>query len=243
LETSCRPAHSACWPTRWTGRARLPLSTMCRFLRRSTAASTAESAPPVTLSASSTIGLSPAALAAAAACGDTATLSIPLTSCVALSIEAASAEGSFLELSKTRISGSVWTPGNRFRASDTAWDPEPGTSKPPAVRCFVCCAANGTAATTSTIHTPRTSRLRRVTNRSSRSMAARMPEVISRGADSVGFSPCPFGSVSPSIWPCFSARARIQSRGPKAHSARQGGSDGASDRRPGARRRYGPAAG
>ena len=45
---------------------------------------------------------------------------------MALSIEAASAAGSFLLLSKTRISGSVWTPGKRLSASETAWEPGAG---------------------------------------------------------------------------------------------------------------------
>ena len=77
FETSCRPLHSACWPTRWIGTA--PSLHTSAFLRTFTAASTLWSVSPVTCSGISTIAWSPAPLAAATAAGETATPSTPLT--------------------------------------------------------------------------------------------------------------------------------------------------------------------
>ncbi len=171
FETSCRPLQNACWPTRWIGT--VPSLDTPASLRIFTAASTLWSVSPVTLRAIRTIG-ELEALAAATACGDTDTPSTPRTAPAALSMEARSAAASWRRLSNTKISGSVCTPGNRLRSCETASDWDPGTSKPPAVRCLVCCAANGSDARRRTIQTPRTRRRRRETKPPSRSMAACM---------------------------------------------------------------------
>ena len=60
----------------------------------------------------------------------------------------------------------------RLSALSTSEEPEPGTSKPPLVRCLVCWLISGTEATTSSSHVINTSFLRVRTNAESRFMAA-----------------------------------------------------------------------
>ena len=181
FDTSCMPAHRACWPTTCTGTGTSAVSVVRPSSSRSSrAASTAWSGVPLTARGSSETGWSPAAFAAwIASCG-AATLSIPEILPTVSSTAAVSFCGSPLRLSNTRISGSLWAPGNPFSASVTATESEPGTSNPPDVKFLVCCAAKGREARRTTIHTPSTSRLRRVTNRSSRSMADCMTPMNSR---------------------------------------------------------------
>ena len=172
FDTSCMPAHSACWPTTCTGTGTSAVTVVRpRCSRSSRAASTAWSGEPLTARGSSETSSSPAAFAAWIALCGAATLSIPAIFFTVSSTAAVSFCGSPLRLSKTRISGSLWTPGKFFSESVTATEPEPGTSNPPDVRFLVCCAAKGREARRTMAHTPRTSFLRRVTNRSSRSMA------------------------------------------------------------------------
>ena len=175
FDRSCMPAHSACWPTRWIGTAAPSPLRMSAFLRISAAASAVRSAEPVTLSAISTIGLSAAARAACSNCGTTCTPSTPLAASTALVIEASSPALSSFVLSKTKTSFSDSTPGNCLIELATNVDCEPGTSKPPAVRCFVCIAKNGRETTRRTIQVPRTNLRRREMKLPSRSMAACIP--------------------------------------------------------------------
>ncbi len=155
LERSCMPAHRACRPTRWIGDTASSPSRMSAFLRISAAASTVVSAEPVTWSAIRMIG-SELARAACSNSGTTCTPSTPFVALTALVIAASVFALSPLVLSKTNTSFSASTPGNFLIEAATNDACEPGTSKPPAVRCLLCIAKNGRASTRSAIQIPRT---------------------------------------------------------------------------------------
>ena len=167
------PAQSPPWPTMCSGTA-APSSPMSRLRRICDASSTLSSRLAVTTSGMTWIG-SVALRAASSASGVARTPSTSLKpSFCTLSTAAASACGSPRRLSKTIASVSDCAPGMPASASDTALDSEPGTSKPPPVRLDVWRAASGAAPIRSTIQMPRTSRRRRETKRSSRSIVGCM---------------------------------------------------------------------
>ena len=183
LETSCIAAQSACCPTTCTGTAACAWPSTSRFLRRSTAASIALSALPLITSGINTVSCLTDAFAYAIDCGVSETL---LTCRIPVAARSIAATRSLLlccSLSKTITSDWECTLGNWLSASAAASEPEPGTSKPPAVRCSVWWAANGSAATSSTIQRPRTTRRLRATSRISRSIARCIGQYIPhRGA-------------------------------------------------------------
>ena len=189
FERSCMPAQSACKPTRWIGLTASSPSRMSAFLRISAAASAVWSAVPVTLRAIRTIGLSTPARAACSNSGTTCTPSTPFAASTALVIAASVFAVSPAVLSKTNTSFSASTPGKFLIDSATNVDCEPGTSKPPAVRCFPCIAKNGSETTRRVIQAPSTNLRRREMKLPSRSIAACMIELVTQPRAPVGISP------------------------------------------------------
>ncbi len=112
---------------------------------------------------------------ASAAAGGSVTSSIPATSArtrvTAAARSAAVAPGA--ACSATAIP-SAFSPNSSCSDSLTACDWLPGTSKPPPVKCSVCLAANGSAASTITTQIPTTHRRRRPSTAASRFIASRM---------------------------------------------------------------------
>ena len=152
LLRSCMPAQSAVWPTRYgftSSTAAVPRSS-----RRSTARSAISSASPSRRSGSTRIVSRPASrLAAAAAagvsvaCGRSA--AIAATRSTWPRRPAGVAPGW-----RASTTARLWrcAPSKRSTARSTASELEPGTTKPPAVRCSVWRAAKGTAATSTSSH-------------------------------------------------------------------------------------------
>ena len=174
LDSSCMPAHRPPWPTMCSGTA-APSSPMSRLTRIWDASSTLSSRLAVTTSGMSTTGSAAVAGGVQRLRRRAHALDVleAFPSCT-LSTAAASACGSPRRLSKTIASVSDCVPGMPASASDTALDSEPGTSKPPPVRAEVWRAASGAATIRSASQRPRTSRRRRETKRSSRSIVACM---------------------------------------------------------------------
>ena len=109
-----------------------------------------------------------ACLAASAASGATSACSIGFAAATTRSTAAARSSALALEHDAEPFALLVVEAADRLSTSE---EPEPGTSKPPLVRCLVCWLANGTEATTSSSHMINTSFLRVRTNAESRFMA------------------------------------------------------------------------
>ena len=193
-------------------------------MRRSAAASTAWSAPPVTLERHQHDRLVAGGLGARPRpAGARPRSSMPLTACAALSIAAAQ-RGRVLACGCRRRGSAARSGrrGSRLSASETAWEPEPGTSKPPPVRCLVCCAANGTASDEE--HDPDAQN----ETPAARDEALEPVHGCLHGASDIarrrGIFSCPLGGLLVHSALQFWARPRIESTVPNA-CARQGGSE------------------
>ena len=176
LARSCMPAHRASWPTVYSSTPSRAPSPTSSSSRRSTARSLAWSWSASTVSGSVTTGdraawrlARAAARGESSACGSSA--ATRSTRSTAARTSASDAPGR-----RATITARLWdcARSNSARPRSTASESEPGTAKPPLVRCSVWRMASGAAATSSTSHTAMTIRRRRSITAVSRSIAACM---------------------------------------------------------------------
>src|SRR5215211_8435961 len=166
LARSCMPAQRACWPTRW-GSTPSPLAPPpSRSSRMWTARSAVSSSVPEVRSGRTTIEPSAAwCLARATAPAETETCGRRAASRAARSSSARTPAVVAPGLRATITARLwLWAPSKRCRLRSTTSEPDPGTSKPPAVRWSVCLEANGAAATSRITQAPTTHQRRRSRN-------------------------------------------------------------------------------
>ncbi len=172
LVRSCMPAQSACWPTRWGSTP--PCEAVPNSSRKSTARSATWSGSPSTASGTTVIEADSASRFAAAAALEV-TSACGIRSAIRATRSTSARTAAALEPSRRASTTARWSrcaPSKRVMFSSTICDCEPGTSKPPLVRCSVCCAAKGSAASRSRSQTARTTQRRRSRKAASLSMAA-----------------------------------------------------------------------